>query len=55
MNNTFYIWVLINLGWSAVLMLASARLFFLCRHWEDKFERRNRWIAEQERKQRQIL
>jgi len=50
----FYAWAAINLVWSAVLTLATARLFFLSRQLERKYEHRNRWLAEQQRKQRQL-
>jgi len=50
----FYSWALINLVWSAVLVLAMARIFFISRQLERKYERRNRWLAEQQRKQRQL-
>jgi hypothetical protein len=43
-----------QLVWSAILGIATARFYSVCRQWENKFEKRNRWIAEQERKQRQL-
>jgi hypothetical protein len=52
--NTVSLWAAINLVWSAILGAATARFYFICRQWENKFEKRNRWIAEQERKQRQL-
>jgi hypothetical protein len=54
MSDAVWLWPAINLVWSVVLAIAMARFYFLCRQWENKFEKRNRWIAEQERKQRQL-
>ena len=50
----FYSWAIINLVWSAVLTIATARVFFISRQLERKFELRARWLAEQQRKQRQL-
>jgi hypothetical protein len=40
--NTFWLWPVINLVWSAILAIATVRFYSICRQWENKFEKRNR-------------
>jgi hypothetical protein len=50
----FYCWAVINLVWSAILVIASARLFFASRELERRIDLRNRWLINRERKERQL-
>ena len=52
--NTLWEWAAINLVWSAILAVATSRLFFLSRQWERRIEKENRYLREQERKQRML-
>jgi len=52
--NTLWEWAAINLIWSAILAIATSRLFFLSRELERQIEKRNRYLREQERKQRML-
>jgi len=47
-------WAAINLVWSAILAVATSRLFFLSRQYERRTEKQIRYLREQERKQRML-
>lgn len=50
----FYAWAGILLFWSAVLAIATAKVFFITRQLERKIDLRNRWLVNRERNERKL-
>jgi hypothetical protein len=47
-------WLIINFIWSAILIIASARLYWLARQIEGDRQKLSQWNEKQQRKQTQL-